>query len=539
MLKIAIVDDESLVRVGFQTIIDWTANGYEVQGVYRNGKEAWEAFSASDFPDVLLTDIRMPEMDGLELIDNIRKQDADMIILILSSFEEIEYYRKSIQLGVQDYIPKHLFDPDELIATLSRLTKKKAAAATHVQQDRTEAMMAETQRLIISSRALPGVIPLAGSTLKSEYPQIAERMGNRGNVYWVAVRDVPDEHPYMDSDISAMRFLLHDLMNRTEYVIPLGTDRSVFYGLLIVPAGAEASEEAGFEQGMHNLVKEWIDTVKQNLAISVAVGLSLPGVFEDSKMLRCEAERTLDVAFYEGPGIYRFQHGMSLDGQTIGTPTWLTWQDEILSFVRSRPAPAMGERLDSLKERMIMQCSPEEAIRIAKWIFKAYMHERAEDEFHLVEGESDPNPRRAAFESTNYFRSWAELETMLLQAIEEYELLAKKRSNPWLQPILTFIEERFSDNIRLEDAASIAGLNVNYFSHRFSQEAGMTFLEFLTRLRVRKAMGLMKNERLSAEEAASRVGYTNANYFVKVFKKITGITISEFKNAGYNEKNRT
>lgn len=144
MIKLSIVDDESLVRVGFQTIIDWQAAGYELFGVYRNGKEAWDAFCQEGYPDVLLTDIRMPEMDGLELIRQIRQTDTDMIILILSSYEEFEYTRKSIQLGVQDYIPKHLFDPEELIATLSRLTdKRKNALQDQKQQNHSNALEEE------------------------------------------------------------------------------------------------------------------------------------------------------------------------------------------------------------------------------------------------------------------------------------------------------------------------------------------------------------------------------------------------------------
>ena len=106
MRRVIIVDDESLVRVGLQSLFDWESFGYKIVGIYQNGKEALEAIRNNP-PDVLLTDIRMPEMDGLQLIEEVKKTYPDLNVVILSSYNDFDYMRKAIQYGVKDYVLKY------------------------------------------------------------------------------------------------------------------------------------------------------------------------------------------------------------------------------------------------------------------------------------------------------------------------------------------------------------------------------------------------------------------------------------------------
>jgi YesN/AraC family two-component response regulator len=211
---------------------------------------------------------------------------------------------------------------------------------------------------------------------------------------------------------------------------------------------------------------------------------------------------------------------------------WSDWQEKIRELLKKGSADDLMKYVDQAKESMSARSTPEEAIRLVLWAYRTYVYERLEAANDLAEeAELAEASNHLAMESIESVRSWDELMDKFSMAIDANEetLNRKRILHTWLQSVLAFVEEHYAKSIRLEDVASIANLNVNYFSHRFSQDTGMTFLEYLTGVRIRKAKQLIERYRLSAEEVAYRVGYPNANYFVKVFKKVTGMTLSEFK----------
>src|SRR5690606_38029105 len=112
MKNVMIVDDETLVRIGMQSIIDWEREGYRIVAVCADGREALEAM-ADAVPDIVLTDIRMPGMDGFELMAEALKRYPHIQFIILSSYEDFEYTRRAIRAGVKDYVLKHQMEPEE------------------------------------------------------------------------------------------------------------------------------------------------------------------------------------------------------------------------------------------------------------------------------------------------------------------------------------------------------------------------------------------------------------------------------------------
>lgn len=121
--KVLIVEDEVLVREGLKSVIGWERLGMEVIGDVANGKQALEVYEREK-PDIILTDIRMPVMDGLELIAQIRGQDEKTRIVILTCYEEFGYLQKALRLGVSDYILKLKMKPSEIEAAMAKVKRK-------------------------------------------------------------------------------------------------------------------------------------------------------------------------------------------------------------------------------------------------------------------------------------------------------------------------------------------------------------------------------------------------------------------------------
>lgn len=121
--KILIVEDEVLVRCGLRSMVNWEKLGLDVIGDASNGKEALEIYE-KEKPDIVMTDIKMPVMDGLELIEKIWEQDQSTRIVLLTCYEEFSYLMRAMKLGVSDYILKLKMKPDEIEKAMEKVCKE-------------------------------------------------------------------------------------------------------------------------------------------------------------------------------------------------------------------------------------------------------------------------------------------------------------------------------------------------------------------------------------------------------------------------------
>ncbi len=124
MLKVIIIDDNNTIIQGLLTLIKWEENDFEVKGTFRNGKEAMDWLEQEKDVDIILTDMKMPVMDGLSFIANFQKLGIPAHIICLSSYDEYSLVRGAFVLGVQDYILKPEMEPDKLLALLKEIREK-------------------------------------------------------------------------------------------------------------------------------------------------------------------------------------------------------------------------------------------------------------------------------------------------------------------------------------------------------------------------------------------------------------------------------
>jgi two-component system response regulator YesN len=123
LIKVLVADDELLVRIGLRTTIEWEKNGFTIVGEAKNGKEAIELFDKFD-ADILITDIRMPVMDGLEVIQSIKEKKKDLKSIILTHYDDFSYAQKAIKLGASEFILKNNLSSDNLLLTLKKLSEE-------------------------------------------------------------------------------------------------------------------------------------------------------------------------------------------------------------------------------------------------------------------------------------------------------------------------------------------------------------------------------------------------------------------------------
>ncbi|OCT12580.1 hypothetical protein A8709_32715 [Paenibacillus pectinilyticus] len=523
MRTVMIVDDEALVRVGLQSIIDWNAKGYQLLGAYKNGQEALEAIRIQA-PDILLTDIRMPEMDGLELISEIRSSNIEMNILILSSYEEFEYLRKSIQLGVQDYIQKLRMDPDELLNILDNLPYTKQPRNSGFESEHLSEMN-EKQELLASTRQISGIQVNKDLVYLGRYLLLSEKWKSSGDrLAWIVMMPVQRERPYLESELKALSVLITDIMGRLNGLQFIGIDGLELHGVFITE-GQDMRD-----QQYRQLTSELKESVRHNLNIEIIIGGSQISLLTTSlSKLRKEAELMLLQGFYHGPGVYVEDKAYEL--RELTEEEWMLYRKAVQPFVINLDVEGLCQWMGKHLTSQIMQILPQDAIRLCRIFYYAIVEQlqfRYPEYYHKAEEQL--SSFTVEMEVLDFRLSWQDVvavtQKLMMACLSAIHKLQDR--SPWVEETINYMNIHYGESLRLDDMAEKVHFSGSYFSQKFYQETGQHFSDYLAQIRIRKAIELYKQKDLGTEEIAAQVGYPNANYFTKVFKKVTGKTLSEY-----------
>jgi len=510
MRNVMIVDDESLVRIGLQSIIDWESNGFRIAGVFKSGEEMLAAADAVPV-DVVLTDIRMPGMDGFQLIREFRKSNAEAHVIVLSSYNDFEYTRQAIQLGVTDYISKYEMEPEELLRVLNALPYDTRRASEPV------------------SRATSGRSD-GKSGIASDRSAMASRLRDHGSAFrWIALMPHSRKEEYSAEERKAMRLLAEEMFLRLRNPFLFDETDGGFHGAYAFDPEDGATRN---REDCERMAEEWTAAFSQKLNVSLAVGFGgSTGLDGDWAAARREAEQAAEASRFDGE--VRFFDPTKPRG-AFSEEEWLAVYKLIKQRIRYTQFSQLADDLISFHEEKRLAYKPSEWVRLgvavasqlADFLIERYDLQTAElgARFESLW----PFP-----ESAGVVRSSGEWQKMLRElTAKTQEAVAVRQSRAgWLDRVKAYLGEHFGEAIRLEDMAQLSNFSENHFSQRFRQETGQSFSDYLTDLRVREAVRLFRDTELSTEEIAFRVGYSNPNYFIKVFKRKTGQTVKHFKSA--------
>ncbi len=519
MRKVMIVDDEALVRIGLQSIIDWESRGYRIGGVFKNGEEAVRAAAEEKF-DIVLTDIRMPGMDGFALIRELKRLDPSLRFIILSSYSDFEYTRQAIQAGVNDYISKYEMEPEELLRVLDALSAN--GERSGVPETAGEAGSLDDERAAWLTRTKEN----RDARLSEHCPALLERLGRwGGEARWVVLMPLPRTSGYSQTERKAMALQTEEIFSRLDGLEYFGEQDGLLHGACALREG-EQDDSIRLRQIAEELTAAWA----KNLNVALVAGAGNSVTFDRLGQSRKDAERAAQMCFYDGAGIYLAEHVVLREmAEQERLELYRQAKNKIDFLHFEQLGDEIRRRIGDPAARLL----PAEWQRVGEMIATHLMN------LMIERYESDPESLRdrfgAAWPLNEAFRklgTQAEfvgmLQEMLARAQEAASSLHASRG--WVAKAKAFVESRYGEPLRLEDAAEHVSFSPSHFSQRFRQETGEAFSDYLTRIRIREAIRLYNETELSTEEIAARVGYLNANYFIKVFKRMTGQTVKQFKS---------
>ena len=530
MYKILIVDDDDFVRKAVIDLIPWDEIGFDKILEAPDGELALE-MAIENRPDIILTDIRMPFMDGLELLMNIREIMPDTKVLILSAHDEFDYAKKAMTLGVTDYIVKPI-RKESLInilkKTASQITKEKKQKETQIKMKK----QLRQSLPLLRQNFLNSLV--RGKVEKEEIEKRLDYLSLKfpSDYYTVCVFETDKK----DNLLSDESYEDHELVKMSILSI---MEESTLGNAIAFTSFNENNILVFFDDSngtrrkiLHDTLNYIQEKIVSNLGETVTIGVGS----------RVKGLSNLQISYNQAKSMleYKVAKGENniLDIQILGLMKSENYYPihEIEKLIKS-----IKLNKDFVKEINNLFSDIENNISISSSNLKVLMNE-------IVSG---INKILIQFGEDALFDIYAKIDH--IDTIENAKLLlinyAKEISDKihtkmiskkqlLIEKAKEYLKENFGDStISLNQVAQSIYISPSYLSMLFKKETGKSFVDYLTRLRLEKAMEYLRFDNLKTYEIAEKTGYNDSHYFCVSFKKHTGFTPSEYRKNYEKNKN--
>lgn len=511
MLKAMIVEDNAIYRFAIKSIIDWESCGFELAAEAVNGRQAVEQLESCPV-DLIVTDISMPEMNGIELIHSVKRSAPETKIIVLSSYDDFHFVKDALKLGALDYLLKHDLEEESLIQAVSQVKAK-------IEEERESRPKSGSEEHKATLQLLRDV--LLSSMEPGELGKRAEAAGlalRRSSLVLLAVAvsssDGKEAAP-REAAIAAI-----GPIPPVWQCVPLSQSRVA----VVLDFGEERSE-ARLAGAAHHAA-ERIRLSLEESGLRCRIGISRAGLgIKAAHGLSAQAETALFRGIYEEEENGKIFTALFEQGQS--EPDFGSSVSSLSKALKSGSA----ESIELLTEQLFQD------IR-AKKPRKATLRKILLDLFaQLIVIASD---REIEFEPLEY---WHDRITQALERLEDIRTIkalfmeqAMRLTGGLLNGERTeirlareYILARLGEDLNVADISKSLGLSPNYLSILFRQQTGQRLVEFIQYSRVEAAKKLLRETTLKVYEVAERVGFKDTSYFCKVFKEYAGMTVSDFR----------
>ncbi|ANE46413.1 hypothetical protein SY83_09120 [Paenibacillus swuensis] len=527
MINIMIVDDESIFREYLKTTIDWAGYGFQITSEGRNGVDALEQ-AALHPPDIALVDINMPFMDGIELSEKLFERYPNIRIVLITGHSEFEYARKAIRLGVEDYILKP-FTKEELLLTMLKLRQQ-------IEVEQQEKTTAISQQVILKERLLHQLISKDYSTSREE----TVRQFNELNLptYTGLFQAACIEIDHLDqkwNEISEKLLWKFAVTNVLGEIIGIRGQHLMFTD----PDGRIVSllefedEEAIREFDLDDYGK-LCQLIKKHLKFTITIGVgSVQRGYKGIYSSYMEALVSLQNKFNMGNdrSIEYAKYREAFSGQGF-YPAEMN--ERLLSFMRSGESVKVEAQIREIFRYLRDQrMSVDHIYMICMNVISlclSFVTEAGYDVEDIYGTSFSPFNELKRHESMVETEAWMKRLYGLALDYAGSHKMTKARKNAMAAK--EYIDGHYSDpELGVERIAGHIYINSSYLRSIFKKEWGTTVSDYITHVRLQKAKELIATGRSKLSDISEQVGYKDAGYFSKTFKKHFGITPSEYENS--------
>lgn len=544
MLKIFLAEDEVVVRETIKRMIPWEELGFELVGEAADGEMALPLLLRQQ-PDLLITDIKMPFMDGLTLARLAKKEIPGLKVVILSGYDDFNYAKQAIGIGVEDYLLKPI-TKNALIERLSEIRSRYEHEKT--QKEYYEKFQREMQAYEKNSSRDFFEALVGGSMDMMEVYKRAEKLGldivaEAYNVLIFTMNCDEDfsgqRDEYSSWEAESLELLENFFAGHSSAM--LFRSNIFSYGVLL----------KGQRETIEENTRACVDEIRKILSRQdgrrewfLAVGQSVERLSQIQKSYHT-ASRAFSQRYLYDENILYYN-----EMETMEHPGGQA-ETEDNAYLQKVDVNALNP---AILQKFLSNGLQEETENFVKDYFYAIGQEPMESlvfrnyvilnvRFSVIsfikglgcdtnEMESADTEEVLAESGKNMESAIAYAKKMISQAIEIRDQNSGNKNRSILKTAVDFIDSHYMDEeISLNTVANVANVSSNHFSALFSQNMGQTFIEYLTTLRMNKAKELLRCTGMRSSEIAGEIGYKDAHYFSYLFKKTQGMTPSDYRKA--------
>jgi len=532
MYKVFLVEDEIVVREGIRNNISWEQTPYSLAGEAPDGEIALSMIQDIK-PDILITDIRMPFMDGLTLSRIVKKNLPWIKIIILSGHDEFEYAREAISIGVDEYLLKPV-SAQEMLKTLDKIARRiddEKKELLNIEKLKTQARSSvDTLRERWLADFMNGRVPAVEAIEKGR--EIGVDLLARSYIVLVTGIAVPHE---ADGQLIAIKITFQSALEKYPNCVWYQENEKCYVILIKeMTNGMDKPAEPNVESA-YKIAQAIKYEIEQNQECKVMIGIGLPALRIGEVAKSYSTARKI-VNYLISRDLYLIADNsflpndetgfdplalLNIKGDILLTRLKYAAKKDIESIILEYTRP-LGNNFGE-NQMFIFFVLGEVIVSAAKIVEALGGDIRKVSPFSL-----DPDDLQSIVSSSEVF---FEKVKILLSAVIEYrDTHTAGRYKSIIVKAKEFIKSNFNTaNISLDSTATHVGISPNHLSMVFAQETGENFIEYLTRVRIERAKLLLISTAMKSADIAAETGFNDPHYFSYSFKKNTGFSPREFR----------
>lgn len=520
-----IVDDEPLFRDFLVNFIPWEEYGFIIVAEAKNGLEALKLADEKQ-PDVVLTDINMPKMDGLEFASQLLKIAPETAIVFITGHNEFEYARKAIRLGASDYILKP-FEKEELILTLLKLKDNLHEANKHSMSDVNE----DTSFMM----------PLLTSKIHSSNQSLQSKLkdygfSNPNARYCVVCLDI-DHLNYTINDQEEKMLWRFSVMNILKELLQekekIDIDKChIFYDYEGNITCIFENEDEEISPDYKMVFNHLLEAVSKYLDFSITIGIStIREGLEAISSSYNEALSALHHKYIEESSRIIYYNEMQDESKDFSFYN-ATFNEQLLSSLRSKDIETSTQLLHDLYQNIRDKHISYDFTRIIQMgvisLLLSYITQSGKSTSIIFASDFSPFN---AFDKADTLELQEDLVTSLFsKTINYFTTHQPSRTQQIALQGKNYIDENYANSsLNVQDIASAQYINQTYLRSMFKKEYGLTISDYITKTRMEAAAALLKQKTHRLADIAETVGYNDSSYFSKCFKKFYGMSPSQYE----------